>query len=201
MTPSLDKPLNRSRTAAAAMTFAGLLAFATPGVADQERYELDPAHSFVTFSISHLGFSFIEGRFNELEGEFVYDPQAPENSRVTMTVETASIDTNHAERDRHLRGEDFLHVAEYPVAEFETTRFEANGEDGRLLGKLTLHGETRPIEVDVTFVGAGEDPWGGYRRGYVGTTTIKRSDFGMDYDLGPDADEMNLRFVLEGIRQ
>ncbi|ABI56754.1 YceI family protein [Alkalilimnicola ehrlichii MLHE-1] len=201
MTHSLKRILTRSRAIAAAVSLVGLLAFTAPAVAGDEVYDLDPAHSFVTFSISHLGFSFIEGRFNELEGEFVYDPEAPENSRVTMEVATASIDTNHAERDRHLRGEDFLHVSEYPVARFETTGFEPDGEDGRLLGELTLHGETRPIEVDVTFVGAGEDPWGGYRRGYVGTTTIKRSDFGMDYDLGPDADEMRLRFVLEGIRQ
>ena len=64
-----------------------------------------------------------------------------------------------------------------------------------------MHGETKPIEVDVEFIGAGEDPWGGYRRGYVGTTTIRQADWGIDYDLGPAAETMELQFFIEGIRQ
>ncbi|RFA30751.1 hypothetical protein CAI21_04380 [Alkalilimnicola ehrlichii] len=184
-----------------ALALAGGLALSNSAFAEVKEYKVDPTHSFVMFSISHLGFSFVEGRFNELSGEFTYDSDNPANSDITMRVNTASIDSNHAERDRHLRASDYLHVSRHPEATFTTTRFEPNGDDGILHGDLTLYGTTQPIEVDVKFVGAGEDPWGGYRRGYVGTTTITLSDFGMNFQLGPDAETTDLRFVIEGIRQ
>lgn len=184
-----------------AFALAGSLLVSTAAIAAPEKYTVDPTHSFVLFSVSHLGFSFVEGRFNELSGSFVYDPDNPAASKIDMEVKTASIDTNHAERDRHLRNADFLNVDRYPTATFTTTGFEPNGDNGVLKGNLTLHGVTKPIEVAVEFVGAGQDPWGGYRRGYVGTTTIKRSDFNMNFNLGPAADTVTLRFVIEGIRQ
>jgi polyisoprenoid-binding protein YceI len=174
-----------------------------PGMANAEveRYALDPGHSFVTFSISHLGYSMLQGRFNDLEGSFEYDTENPAGSSVKVVIKTASVDTNHAERDKHLRDADFLNVDMFPEASFESTSFVEDGDTGVLTGNLTLHGVTRPIDVDVTFVGAGQDPWGGYRRGYIGRTTLRRSDFDMSYDLGPAAEEMTLEFNIEGIRQ
>lgn len=183
------------------LTLAGSLLGAGNALAAPEQYKVDETHSFVNFSISHLGFSYLKGRFNDLSGEFIYDAETPANNTITMEVKTASIDSNHAERDKHLRGKDFLNVDKYPVATFKTTSFEPKGEDGVLTGDLTLHGVTKPIEVDVNFVGAGQDPWGGYRRGYTGSTTIKRSDWGMSYNLGPAAETMKLTFVIEGVRQ
>ncbi len=191
----------RSFRAFTALALSGALAVSTQALAAPETYELDPTHSFIEFSISHLGFSILKGRFNEMEGSFTYDAEKPENNSVEVTVKTASLDSNHAERDEHLRNEDFLHVEKYPVATFKSKRFEPEGEGGTLHGDLTLHGETKPIEVDVEFIGAGEDPWGGYRRGYVGTTTIRQADWGIDYDLGPAAETMELQFFIEGIRQ
>ncbi len=184
-----------------ALALAGGLFASSLTLAAPVKYEVDPTHSFVTFSISHLGFSFLQGRFNELSGELSYDADNPSASRIEMEVKTASIDSNHAERDRHLRGSDFLNVARFPTATFVTTGFEPRGEDGVLKGDLTLHGVTRPIRIEVEFVGAGTDPWGGQRRGYNGRTSIKRSDFGMTYNLGPDADAMDLHFVIEGVRK
>lgn len=183
-----------------ALALAGSLS-ASPVVLAKESYRVDPTHSFVTFSISHLGYSLLQGRFNELSGDFVYDADNPAANAITMEVNTASIDSNHAERDKHLRSKDFLNVSKHPVASFKTTGFKPNGDDGVLSGELTLHGVTRPVDVDVQLVGAGEDPWGGFRRGYSGRTTIKRSDFGMDYNLGPAAESMDLHFVVEGVRQ
>lgn len=183
-----------------ALALAGSLS-ASPVVLATESYRVDPTHSFVTFSISHLGYSLLQGRFNELSGDFVYDADNPAANAITMEVNTASIDSNHAERDKHLRSKDFLNVSKHPVASFKTTGFKPNGDDGVLSGELTLHGVTRPVDVDVQLVGAGEDPWGGFRRGYSGRTTIKRSDFGMDYNLGPAAESMDLHFVVEGVRQ
>jgi polyisoprenoid-binding protein YceI len=80
------------------------------------------AHQFITFKISHLGYSWLYGRFNDFDGEFVYDAENPENSTVNVTIDTASVDSNHAERDKHLRSEDFLYVDEFPEASFKSKR-------------------------------------------------------------------------------
>lgn len=175
---------------------------ATPALADVERYVIDDEHSFVSFRISHLGFAWMYGRFNHIDGEFTYDTDDPANSEIEVTVNTESIDTNHSERDRHLRSDDFLDVSAYPEATFTTTDYDYRGNgEGTLHGELTLHGTTREIAVDVTEIGEGEDPWGGYRRGFEGTFTLTRADFGIDYDLGEEAEDMELQISIEGIRQ
>ena len=178
---------------------AVLALFAAPLQADE--YRIDPSHSFVTFTISHLGYSVLHGRFNTLNGAFDHDPAAPEKSRIHVEVATASVDTNHAERDKHLRGGDFLAVDTFPTATFESSAVTMRGESGTLKGKLTLHGVTRDVTMPITHVGAGKDPWGGYRSGWSGRLTIKRSDYGISYNLGPAAAEMTLGLFIEGIRK
>lgn len=159
-------------------------------------------HAFIQFRIQHLGYSWLYGRFNEFEGKFSYDEKAPGKASVSVTIDTASIDTNHAERDKHLRSKDFFHVDKFPQAKFVSTGYREISEGkGELSGKLTLHGTTRPITIEVSQVGAGPDPWGGYRRGFYGTTVIKPADFGMDYDLGPASSTVELMLSIEGIRQ
>ena len=181
---------------------AAVMGLTINGAALAERYELDPTHSFIQFSISHLGFSLLQGRFNEMSGEFHYDEKNPNAAKISVSVNTASVDSNHAERDKHIRNEDFLNVDKFPTAKFVSSSFnELGGDKAELKGDLTLHGVTKPITVDVKFIGAGTDPWGGYRRGYVGTTTIKRSDYGISYNLGPAAESMELQFFIEGIRK
>ncbi len=186
---------------------ACLLAMAAPLKADNhsaEHYVIDTpgAHAFVQFKISHLGFSWLYGRFNEFEGEFTYDPEHPENSSVDVTIQTASVDSNHERRDDHLRNEDFLTVEEYPESHFRSTSFE-RVEDGkyRMTGDFTLLGVTRELEMDVEHVGAGEDPWGNYRRGFHATTSFRLADFGIDYDLGEEAEVVKIILDVEGIRQ
>ncbi len=176
----------------------GLLA---NGAVAVENYQIDRSHSFVMFKISHLGFSVMNGRFNSFSGDFTYDPANPANSRIQVEVDTASVDTNWAERDKHLRSADFLDVKKYPTATFRATGFSESNGKGTLKGDLTLHGVTRPITIAVEQVGAGKDPWGGFRRGFSGMTTIKRSDFGITRNLGPKSEEMELHFVIEGKRQ
>jgi len=105
-----------------ALTMAAVLSL--PGLAQAaEKYEFDTEkqHAFIQFRIQHLGFSWLHGRFNEFDGRFTYDPENPANSQVRVTIDTASVDTNHAERDKHLREEDFLYVKEYPEARFVST--------------------------------------------------------------------------------
>lgn len=165
-------------------------------------YKLDDAHTFIEFRIQHLGFSWLYGRFNTLKGNFSYDEAKPEASKVKVVINTASIDTNHAERDKHLRSKDFFAVDKYPEATFVSTGYTPMGKDkGRLEGNLTLRGVTKPVTIEVTQVGAGDDPWGGYRRGFYGTTAITLADFGIPYDLGPAARTAELMLTAEGIRQ
>lgn len=183
------------------LSFA-LSIMAVPAMAADYVIDTEGAHAFIQFRIKHLGYSWLVGRFNTFEGEFSYEEDNPSAAKVRVDIDPASIDSNHAERDKHLRGDDFLHVKEYPEARFESTGFEENGDGTALLkGDLTLRGVTRPIEIEVEHIGAGEDPWGGYRRGFAGSTMLTLKDFGIDYDLGPAAREVELFLSVEGVRQ
>lgn len=164
-------------------------------------YTVDLSHAFIQFRISHLGYSVLAGRFNDFSGEFSWDKEKPEGSNININVKTASIDTNWAERDKHIRGTDFLDVEKFPEATFKTTKYTGDASSGKLEGELTLHGVTKPITLDVQSVGEGDDPWGGYRAGFRATTTIDRTDFGISYDLGPAANTMEFDLFVEGIRK
>ena len=119
-----------------------------------------------------------------------------------MEIDVNSIDTNHPERDKHLRGKDFCDVERYPKATFVSTEVRRTGEkSGLLKGNLTLKGVTKPVTIDVEFIGEGSDPWGGYRAGFEGKTTVPLKGFNILYDLGPDSQVAELFLSVEGIRQ
>ncbi len=164
-------------------------------------YKIDPTHSFINFKISHIGISWLLGRFNNLSGDLEFDSANPQASTVSVLIDTTSLDSNHSERNIHLRGEDYLDVETYPEARFESTGYKGNAQGGTLSGKLTLMGETRDIEFDIKKVGEGKDPWGGYRAGFEGSIVIDRTDFGMESNLGPLADQVYLDLFIEGVRQ
>jgi polyisoprenoid-binding protein YceI len=175
-----------------------------PSAAFAADYTIDTkgAHAFIQFKISHLGYSWLVGRFNTFDGEFSYDEKNPAASKVVVSIDTASIDSNHAERDKHLRSKDFLDVGKYPQAKFVSTSFKELGNGkAELVGDLTLHGVTKPVTIAVEHVGHGKDPWGGYRRGFAGTTKFALKDFGIDYDLGPASQEVEMFLSVEGIRK
>jgi polyisoprenoid-binding protein YceI len=166
-------------------------------------YEIDTkgAHAFVQFKIQHLGYSWLLGRFNTFEGDFSYDKAAPEKSEIEIVIETASIDSNHAERDKHLKGADFLNVDEFPKAVFKSTGFEIKNDDKAIVtGTFMLHGVKKTISFPVEKIGEGKDPWGGYRAGFAGKTRLKLSDYGISYNLGPASTHVELELHIEGIR-
>ncbi len=159
-------------------------------------------HAFVNFKISHLGFSWMYGGFNDFDGRFSWDAANPEASQVEVTLQTASVDTNHAERDKHLRSGDFLNVDQHPTATFVSRKvISSDGESMDIIGDLTLNGVTREVTVDAEFIGEGEDPWGAYRAGFAGTTQIKLKDYNIKMDLGPASEEVELILSIEGVRQ
>jgi polyisoprenoid-binding protein YceI len=176
------------------------LGFASTGTHAAD-YQIDPSHAFIQFRISHLGYSTVVGRFNQFQGDFSWDKSAPTGAKVALKIDPSSIDTNWAERDKHLKSAEFLDVAQFPEASFVSTGYSGDASGGTLTGNLTLHGVTRPVTLKVTAIGEGSDPWGGYRAGFSGTTEITRSDFGISYDLGPSAERMNFDLYLEGIRK
>jgi polyisoprenoid-binding protein YceI len=186
------------------VTLGASLLLLLSSTAQAANYVIDTkgAHAFIQFHIKHLGYSWLVGRFNRFGGEFSYDEANPQAATVTVTIDTASIDSNHAERDKHLRDEDFLEVDKFPEARFVSTSYRDLGDgQGELVGELTLRGITRPMTIAVTHIGAGDDPWGGYRRGFEGRTSFALADFGIKRDLGPASKEVHLWLGVEGIRQ
>ena len=114
----------------------------------------------------------------------------------------ASIDSNHAERDKHLRGTDFFDVKKYPTATFVSKSFTPQGKDaGVLLGTLTLKGISKDVSINVERVGGGPDPWGGVRQGFTGRTELVLKDFGIDFDLGPMSTTAEIMLDIEGIKR
>lgn len=181
-----------------ALTFSQL---STAEVAKAGSYKIDPGHTFVTFTISHLGFSDMQGRFNTVEGNLSLAPKG--ESSVQVSIETASVDTNHKKRDDHLRGPDFFNARQYPEIKFTSTKvsYGSTGEPSKIEGNFSLHGVTKPIVLDVKPVGAGKDPWGGYRAGYNASVTINRSDYGMEFMLGGIPDQVTINLSIEAIKQ
>jgi polyisoprenoid-binding protein YceI len=179
------------------------LTWVMPAQAEQYDIDIKGQHAFIQFKVKHLGYSWLLGSFRKFDGHFSYDERKPETNSVSVTIETASLDTNHAERNKHLRSADFFDVANYPTATFVSTAYEPTGKHtGVLKGRLTLHGVTREIAIDVTQIGAGPDPWGGYRRGFEGHTTLHLSDYKMKKSgmLGAVAENVEIFLSIEGVR-
>ena len=169
-------------------------AFAAP-------YKIDHTHSFVQFKAPHLGVSLLVGRFNSLSGNFEWDKNNPSQSKIMIQVDVTSIDTNHALRNKHLRAEKYLNVAKYPKASFTSTSYEGTESEGTLKGNLNLMGKILKIEIPVQRYGEATDPWGGYRVGFTGTVTIKRSELGLTHHLTEATDPVILEIFIEGIKQ
>jgi polyisoprenoid-binding protein YceI len=170
-------------------------------VAQAGNYKLDPSHTNIQFSVSHLGFSNLIGRFNEMSGKMKLDKAG--KSSVEVVINTNSVDSNHKKRDAHLRGPDFFNVKQFPEIKFVSSKVTLNkkGEPTSIAGKLSMHGKTHEVVLDVSAIGAGKDPWGGYRSGYVATTTVKRADYGMNYMPGGIGADVKITLDVEFIKQ
>lgn len=188
---------------ALALTAAMLTSpFIGAAVAADYVIDTEGAHASINFKIDHLGVSYVVGRFNEFTGTFSYDAENPNASKVEVTIDMASVDSNHTERDNHVRSSDYLNVERWSQAHFVSTSYADQGDgSAKLTGNLTLFGKTREITIDVEKYGEGQDPWGGYRAGFTGTVALNISDFGIDFNLGPAAQTVYMDLVVEGIRQ
>ena len=185
-----------------ALALGGALIGAGQAMAADYAIDKQGQHAFVNFKISHLGYSWLYGTFKDFDGSFSFDAAKPQDSKVNVTLNTTSVDTNHAERDKHIRSDDFLSVSKHPTATFASTSVKSTGEGtADITGDLTLNGVTKPVVIAAKFIGEGKDPWGGYRAGFEGSTTLKLKDFDISKDLGPASESVELIISVEGVRK
>ncbi|SON53367.1 YceI family protein [Vibrio tapetis] len=165
-------------------------------------YKIDTsgAHASINFKVSHLGYSFIKGRFNTFDGDFSYDENNVAASSIKVNVDTRSLDSNHSERDKHIRSGDFINASKFSTATFESTEVVDKGKGMlEVKGNLNLHGVTKPIVIEASFIGEGKDPWGGYRAGFVGSTRLELADFNIPV-MGSSS-YVDMEMHVEGIRK
>lgn len=180
----------------------------TPSTQTATRYELDASHSSVGFRVRHMMITNVRGEFGALTGEVVFDPRRPEASRLTASIDVASIDTHEEKRDQHLKSADFFDVENHPKMTFTSKGVRA-AKGGYLVdGELTIRGTTRPVTLTVSDVtDETVDPWGQRRIGASATAKIRRSEFGMTWNAALEAggvlvgDDVNIEIEVSLIRR
>jgi polyisoprenoid-binding protein YceI len=180
------------------------LTLVPPAWAEPRSFTIDEDHLSIVFLVDHIGYARQFGQFLDAGGAFVYDPEANRLDSGEVTISADSVFTNHGRRDRHLRNEDFLDAGAYPDIRFVVTGHRlVEGDRHQVDGDLTLLGQTRPVTLDVTLNKAADYPFGhgGFTLGLSASTTIRRSDWGMDYGIsgGLVGDEVELMFEFEAI--
>jgi polyisoprenoid-binding protein YceI len=170
-------------------------------------YTIDPAHTRIGFVARHAMVTKVRGSFNEFEGTATLDAAKPADSRVQVTITAASIDTRNAQRDEHLRSNDFLAMDEYPQITFSSTGVRPAGDTTfEVTGDLTIKGMTNPITIPVSFEGAAKDPFGNLRVGFEGSVTINRKDYGITWNAALEtggvliSDKVTLEFDVSAIK-
>ncbi|MEX0641480.1 MAG: YceI family protein [Pirellulales bacterium] len=199
--------MNFRLTFAALVSLIALLAIRTTATA-ADAYTIDPAHTSVVFSVSHSGFSYTYGMFRKVEGNYIFDGANPANCQFRFAIQTDSVDTNHAERDTHLKSPDFFNAQQFPTISFASTSVErAHTRDGSVVynvtGDLTMHGVTKRVTFPLRMLGEGVGPFQDYRTGFLTNLTLKRSDFGMSNLLENNmvGDAVAITISFEGSRQ
>jgi polyisoprenoid-binding protein YceI len=170
-------------------------------------YTIDPAHSTIGFSVRHAMISNVRGRFDKFEGLLKLDGSDPSRSEAHVSVQTESLDTGIQQRDAHLRGPDFFDSAVFPLMAFRSTGIVPLGADMfRLTGNLRIKDVELPLDIEVSFGGAGEDAYGKYRVGFEGTATLRRSDWGLTWNTALEAggvlvsDKVTLALDVSAVR-
>ena len=182
------------------LILAAAIAAATFSVAAKSvPYRIDPNHTQVEFSWTHFGFSHITGRFDKVEGTFLFDPADPTQSSVEVTIPISSIDTGVDDLDEHLRSSDFFDEEKFPTATFKSTKVERVDENElKVNGDLTIHGVTKPVVLDVTINRIGDHPMGKRAAaGFDAKLTVKRSDFGVAKYVPNVSDEIVIEITTE----
>jgi len=191
-----------------AVLAVGLAAAVTlPAAAETATYTVDKAHSEASFQVRHL-VTKVRGKFADFAGTVVMDDAKPEASSVVFTIQAASIDTDVADRDQHLRSDDFFAVEKHPEITFKSTKIERTGDHAyAATGDLTMRGVTKRITLPVTYLGEVKDPWGHVKAGFETAITLNRKDFGINWNKALDqggvlvGDEVEVSISIEALKQ
>src|SRR6266481_5229411 len=170
---------NPMKTKLKLLTFASALILAKTGFA-ADTYDIDPVHSYVGFSVSHLVISNVKGKFNAVKGTLVVDGKKITEAK--GTIETKSLDTGNAKRDEDVRGTAFFDADKYPTITFQTKRVEEKGDEILMIGDFTMHGVTKELTLPVKVKGPIKDPWGNDRLALETKTKVNRKDYGISYN-------------------
>lgn len=191
----------KNRSGLVGLMISSCLIGASSNALAAETYKIDPTHSGLFFRIKHVNVSYFLGRFNTVSGKFVLDADHPANSLIEVTIKTDSIDTNSADRDKHMKGPQFFNVQKFPEMTFKSTKITKSGDRTyKVEGEFTLLGKTLPLTVQIEHVGEGRT-FMGQRSGFFTTFTIKRSEFGMNAMLNGLGDEIHLTLGIEGVKK
>lgn len=168
-----------------------------------EEYEFDKVHTQILFFADHIGFSKSQGEFHDYDGHFTFDRENPENSSVEVSIQTASIDMDDKAWDDHMKNKDFFDVENFPTMTFKSTAIKVTGEKtADITGDLTILGVTKPATLQVTYNKSDIHPFSKkYVSGFSATTTVKRSEYGMNYGLPVIGDDIEVRIEVEGMRK
>ncbi|MGE7435617.1 YceI family protein [Kitasatospora sp. NPDC001175] len=170
-------------------------------------YTIDQAHSRIGFGVRHAMVTNVRGEFAEYEGKLQLDGSNPANSSAELVIKVASIDTNQAQRDEHLRTGDFFAADTYPEIAFRSTSIQRLRDDSyRMSGNLTVKDTTRPVTLDLDFTGSATDVYGANRVGFEGSTTIDRTQWGLTYNAALETggvligEKVKLTFDISAVR-
>lgn len=170
-------------------------------------YTIDPSHSQIGFGARHAMVTKVRGQFNEFTGTGFFDSETPANSNLQVTIQAKSINTNNADRDAHLRSNDFFSMDEFPEITFASTAFsKADAETYSVTGDLTIKGISKSITFNLDFTGTAVDPWGNTRVGFEGKVTVNRTDWGVNFNAALEAggvlvgEKISLEFEISAIR-
>jgi polyisoprenoid-binding protein YceI len=152
-----------------------------------QHWDIDVGHSAIHFWVRHMVISKVHGRFSRWSGALELDPADLTRSKVDVRVDAASIDTQVADRDAHLRSADFLDVARHPEIAFRSKRIEKGGSGYRVVGDLSIRGVAREVILEAEYAGTGKDPWGNERAGFSARTVLDRRDFGLVWNAALEA--------------
>ncbi len=172
-----------------------------------EKWDFDLVHSSINFWVRHMMVSKVHGRFTKWTGTIEMDEAHPASSRVEVQIDASSIDTKEAQRDTHLRSQDFLDAEKHPHILFRSTGVEPSGDKRfRLTGDLSIRGTSRPIVLDVEYAGRMKDPWGGERAGFSAHASLDRKDFGLTWNQVLEAggilvgDKVEINIEVEAVK-
>lgn len=170
-------------------------------------WDIDVGHSAIHFWVRHMIISKVHGRFARWTGTIALDPQDLPRSSVEVRIESASIDTQVADRDTHLRSADFLDVEKFPEITFRSRRVEKSGDGYAVTGDLSLHGVTREVALQADYAGTGKDPWGNERAGFSAKVALDRREFGLTWNAALEAggvlvgEKVEISIELEAVRR